>query len=148
MNDRRILEQLKNLAEGYGLRYVDCYEARAHKDKVDFFFVDESVYRGLKNCIEEYFVSTGTELCVLQNPMRESPVPSLFLFFFVSTCWKEPNNFSKSPGLIPCPESSIEIFRFTISASVISSNFNASLTNPASVNLIALLARLIITCRV
>lgn len=72
MNDRRILEQLKNLAEGYGLRYVDCYEARAHKDKVDFFFVDESVYRGLKNCIEEYFVSTGTELCVLQNPMREA----------------------------------------------------------------------------
>lgn len=72
MNDRRILEQLKILSEEYGLRYVDCYEARARKDKVDFFFVDESVYRGLKDCIEEYFISTGTELCVLQNPMREA----------------------------------------------------------------------------
>lgn len=72
MHDTRILEQLKNLTEGYGLRYVDCYEARQNHDKVDFFFVDESVYRGLKDSIEEYFVSTGTELCVLQNPMREA----------------------------------------------------------------------------
>ena len=37
MNDRRILEQLKILSEEYGLRYVDCYEARARKDKVGFF---------------------------------------------------------------------------------------------------------------
>lgn len=72
MKDARILEQLKSLTEGYGLKFVDCYEARAHKVKVDYFFVDESVYRGLKASIEEYFVSTGTELCVLQNPMREA----------------------------------------------------------------------------
>lgn len=72
MNDKQILEQLKKLTEEYGLRYVDCYEAQKNKMKVDFFFVDELVYRGLKNSIEEYFVSTGTELCVLQNPMREA----------------------------------------------------------------------------
>ena len=72
MKDGQILEQLKSLTEGYGLKFVDCYEARAHKVKVDYFFVDESVYRGLKASIEEYFVSTGTELCVLQNPMREA----------------------------------------------------------------------------
>ncbi len=72
MKDARILEQLKSLTEGYGLKFVDCYEARAHTVKVDYFFVDESVYRGLKASIEEYFVSTGTELCVLQNPMREA----------------------------------------------------------------------------
>ena len=39
---------------------------------VDFFFVDESVYQELKEGIEKYFVSNGTELCVLQNPMRET----------------------------------------------------------------------------
>ena len=72
MKDGQILEQLKSLTEGYGLKFVDCYEARAHKVKADYFFVDESVYRGLKASIEEYFVSTGTELCVLQNPMREA----------------------------------------------------------------------------
>ncbi len=72
MKDGQILEQLKRLTEGYGLKFVDCYEARDHKVKVDYFFVDESVYRGLKASIEEYFVSTGTELCVLQNPMREA----------------------------------------------------------------------------
>ncbi len=72
MNDKRSLEQLKKLAEGYGLRYVDCYEARERNDRVDFFFVDEAVYQGLKDCIEQHFVSRGTELCVLQNPMREA----------------------------------------------------------------------------
>ena len=72
MKDERTLAQLKSLTEGYGLKYVDCYKARDHKDKVDYFFVDESVYRGIKDSIEEYFVSTGTELCVLQNPMREA----------------------------------------------------------------------------
>ena len=72
MNDECTLNQLKALAEGYGLKFVDCYEARARKDKVDYFFVDEAVYRGIKDSIEEYFVSTGTELCVLQNPMREA----------------------------------------------------------------------------
>ncbi|MDE6365885.1 MAG: response regulator [Lachnospiraceae bacterium] len=72
MKDERTLEQLKSLTEGYGLKFVDCYEARDHKDKVDYFFVDESVYRGIKDSIEEYFVLTGTELCVLQNPMREA----------------------------------------------------------------------------
>ncbi len=72
MGDERILEQLKNLAEGYGLRYVDCYEARDNDERVDFFFVDESIYQELKEGIEKYFVSNGTELCVLQNPMRET----------------------------------------------------------------------------
>ncbi len=48
MKDGQILEQLKRLTEGYGLKFVDCYEARDHKVKVDYFFVDESVYRGLK----------------------------------------------------------------------------------------------------
>ena len=72
MGDKRILTQLKNMAESYGLRYVDCYEARDRGDKVDFFFVDESVYQELKDGIEKYFVSNGTELCVLQNPMREN----------------------------------------------------------------------------
>lgn len=72
MGDQRILEQLKNMAEGYGLRYVDCYEARDSGEKVDFFFVDDSVYQELKEGIEKYFVSNGTELCVLQNPMRET----------------------------------------------------------------------------
>ncbi len=72
MKDGRTLAQLKKLTEGYGFRFVDCYEARSRKDKVDYFFVDEAVYRGIKDSIEEYFVSTGTELCVLQNPMREA----------------------------------------------------------------------------
>ena len=72
MGDERILEQLKNLAEGYGLRYVDCYEARDSDERVDFFFVDESIYQELKEGVEKYFVSNGTELCVLQNPMRET----------------------------------------------------------------------------
>ncbi len=72
MGDKRILEQLRGMAEGYGLRYVDCYEAKDRGEKVDFFFVDESVYQELKEGIEKYFVSNGTELCVLQNPMRET----------------------------------------------------------------------------
>ncbi len=72
MGDKRILEQLRGMAEGYGLRYVDCYEAKDIGEKVDFFFVDESVYQELKEGIEKYFVSNGTELCVLQNPMRET----------------------------------------------------------------------------
>ncbi|MDE7416860.1 MAG: response regulator [Lachnospiraceae bacterium] len=72
MGDKCILEQLKKIAEGYGLRYVDCYEAKERNTKVDFFFVDEEVYHGLKDSIEEHFVSNGTELCVLQNPMREN----------------------------------------------------------------------------
>ena len=72
MGDERILEQLQSMAEGYGLRYVDCYEARNSGEKVDFFFVDESIYQELKDGIEKYFVSNGTELCVLQNPMRET----------------------------------------------------------------------------
>lgn len=70
MGDQRILEQLKNMTEGYGMRYVDCYEARDTSEKVDFFFVDEVIYQDLKEKIEEHFVSHGTELCVLQNPMR------------------------------------------------------------------------------
>lgn len=72
MGDKRILEQLKHMAESYGLRYVDCYEARDSGEKVDFFFVDESMYQELKEGIEKYFVSNGTELCMLQNPMRET----------------------------------------------------------------------------
>ncbi|MDE5823694.1 MAG: response regulator, partial [Lachnospiraceae bacterium] len=72
MGDKCILEQLKKIAEGYGLRYMDCYEAKERNTKVDFFFVDEEVYHGLKDSIEEHFVSNGTELCVLQNPMREN----------------------------------------------------------------------------
>lgn len=72
MNDKRLLEQLIKLSEGYGIRYVDCYEAKESNEKVDFFFVDESIYQELKEGIEEYFVSKGTELCVLQNPMRET----------------------------------------------------------------------------
>lgn len=72
MGDQRVLAQMKNMAEGYGLRYVDCYEARDNNEKVDFFFVDESMYQELKDGIEKYFVSNGTELCVLQNPMRET----------------------------------------------------------------------------
>ncbi len=72
MGDQRVLAQMKNIAEGYGLRYVDCYEARDNNEKVDFFFVDESMYQELKDGIEKYFVSNGTELCVLQNPMRET----------------------------------------------------------------------------
>lgn len=72
MGDRRILEQLKDMAEGYGMRYVDCHEARDSGEKVDFFFVDESIYQELKDGIEKYFVANGTELCVLQNPMRET----------------------------------------------------------------------------
>ena len=63
---------MKKIAEGYGLRYVDCYEAKERNTKVDFFFVDDEVYHGLKDSIEEHFVSNGTELCVLQNPMREN----------------------------------------------------------------------------
>lgn len=31
MKDGQILEQLKSLTEGYGLKFVDCYEARATK---------------------------------------------------------------------------------------------------------------------
>ena len=72
MGDQRLLEQMKHMAEGYGLRYVDCYQARDNGDKVDFFFVDEGVYRDLKENIEKHFVANGTELCVLQNPMREN----------------------------------------------------------------------------
>lgn len=72
MRDQRLLEQMKHMAEGYGLRYVDCYQARDNGDKVDFFFVDEGVYRDLKENIEKHFVANGTELCVLQNPMREN----------------------------------------------------------------------------
>ncbi len=72
MGDQRVLAQMRNIAEGYGLRYVDCYEARDNNEKVDFFFVDESMYQELKDGIEKYFVSNGTELCVLQNPMRET----------------------------------------------------------------------------
>ncbi len=72
MGDQHVLAQMKNMAEGYGLRYVDCYEARDNNEKVDFFFVDESMYQELKDGIEKYFVSNGTELCVLQNPMRET----------------------------------------------------------------------------
>lgn len=72
MGDQRVLAQMRNMAEGYGLRYVDCYEARDNNEKVDFFFVDESMYQELKDGIEKYFVSNGTELCVLQNPMRET----------------------------------------------------------------------------
>lgn len=72
MGDQRLLEQMKHMAEGYGLRYVDCYQARDNCDKVDFFFVDEGVYRDLKENIEKHFVANGTELCVLQNPMREN----------------------------------------------------------------------------
>lgn len=72
MGDQRLLEQMKHMAEGYGLRYVDCYQARDNGDKVDFFFVDEGVYRDLKENIEKHFVANGTELSVLQNPMREN----------------------------------------------------------------------------
>lgn len=72
MGDKRILGQLKNMAEGYGLRYVDCQEAKESGEKVDFFFVDESMYQELKEGIQKYFVANGTELCVLQNPMREN----------------------------------------------------------------------------
>ncbi len=72
MRDQRLLEQMKHMAEGYGLRYVDCYQERDNGDKVDFFFVDEGVYRDLKENIEKHFVANGTELCVLQNPMREN----------------------------------------------------------------------------
>ncbi len=72
MGDQCLLEQMKHMAEDYGLRYVDCYQARDNGDKVDFFFVDEGVYRDLKENIEKHFVANGTELCVLQNPMREN----------------------------------------------------------------------------
>lgn len=72
MCDERILKQLQTLTEEYGLRYVDCYEAKKNGQDADFFFVDESMYQEVKGSIEEYFTSHGAQLCVLQNPMKEN----------------------------------------------------------------------------
>ena len=69
MPDNAMLENLKTLANGYGLDYIDCKEAEKSDTAVDFIFVDASVYAEVKDNIEKYFTSRGAELCILQNPM-------------------------------------------------------------------------------
>ena len=70
MRDRALQEGLVKLVNAYGLTYIDCREAEERNVKVDYFFVDEEVYQKFNEHVEEYFTSHGTELCVLQNPMK------------------------------------------------------------------------------
>ena len=69
MADNAMLDSLIKLADEYGITYVDCKEAEKSGEKVSFLFVDAAIYAEVKDSVEEYFTSRGTELCVLQNPM-------------------------------------------------------------------------------
>ena len=72
MHIPELMETLKNLAEGYGMRYIDCYEAEKNKTEIDFFFVDGTVYQQTKEVLMDYFSTHATDLFVLQNPMQDA----------------------------------------------------------------------------
>lgn len=72
MSNELVLEQLKKIANLYQIEYVDCYEAKEKNIHVDYFFMDELIYREMKADIDKYFTENGTQVCVLQNPMREN----------------------------------------------------------------------------
>ena len=66
-------ENLKRLCSVYKLHFIPYEELDTTNEikQVDFFFVDEKRYQTVREYIES-FVKTGTELCVLQNLMKDN----------------------------------------------------------------------------
>ena len=85
---------------------------------------------------------SSTSLCDTERP---SPVPSCLLAFLVLSCSNDLKSLLMSISLIPTPVSLTE-YLIVASLSFISTISILSLTNPTSVNLMALLTIFIITC--
>ncbi len=67
-----ISDYVAQLAQDYGLNYIDWHNAALNQEYVDFLFVDGLVYQKIKDSNEEYTIPKGTEICVMQNPMTEN----------------------------------------------------------------------------
>ena len=68
----RISDYVAYLTQEYGLDYVDWQDAAANEEHVDFLFVDGAIYQKIKAFDGEYTIPDDTEVCVVQNPVKEN----------------------------------------------------------------------------
>ncbi len=68
----RISDYVSHLAQEYGLSYIAWQDAATNQEHVDFLFVDGATYQKIKAFDGEYTIPDDTEVCVVQNPVKEN----------------------------------------------------------------------------